>query len=218
MKIFAMADIHGAFGRLAGVAEMMKAADMVVIAGDFASRSARPGEVEEFLSRVEECNKNILAVHGNWDGRGVIELLRSRGYSLHGEGRIIGGAGFFGAGGALPTFLKMPSEYPEDQFDGFLAAGYESVRGAERKVLVCHTPPYGTRDRMFLGLRTGSRSVRDFLEKNRVDLAIVGHIHEAAGVELLGNCLVANSGSFSSGRYLTIELGDKIFVQHGRIR
>jgi len=59
--------------------------------------------------------------------------------------------------------------------------------------------------------------VKDFLAGNPVSLCLCGHIHEAAGVEHFGNTIVANSGSFKKGRYVSVEIGADIVVVPGRV-
>ena len=54
--------------------------------------------------------------------------------------------------------------------------------GLEPLVLICHTPPKGSKlDRAGEGQHFGSSAVRDFIEKNHPAYFYCGHIHEAAG-------------------------------------
>jgi hypothetical protein len=119
-------------------------------------------------------------------------------------------------GGSSPTPLKTATEYTEKEIALTLQTGYEQVREASQTVLISHVPPRGVRDRSFLGLRGGSHSVKSFLEINPVNLCLCGHIHEAAGIERFCSTLVANSGSFKKGHYLSIEIGRDIVVTRGR--
>ena len=49
--------------------------------------------------------------------------------------------------------------------------------------LVTHGPPYRTRlDKLMQG-HCGNRSIRNFIEKNKIDLLICGHLHENFGKE-----------------------------------
>ena len=159
----------------------------------------------------------IVAVHGNWDPGAVVDLLAERGYGLHARGRIIDETGFFGVGGSNHTTMNLPSEYSEDELRGFLEAGYAEVRSAKEIVLVSHAPPRDVRDKTYWGIHAGSASIAEFIRRNRVDLCITGHIHEAYGKESLNGCVVVNSGSFRKGRYSTIDIGASISVQLGRL-
>jgi uncharacterized protein len=216
MKLFAISDIHGETKHIAAAAGLIGTADIVVISGDIA-RDGDRASAEEVLSLVEQVTDNIVAVHGNWDRDDVLDLLEERGYSVHGKGLAREGIGFFGVGGSSQTPMNTASEYSEEDIAEFLEAGYRDVAGAARTVLVSHVPPRRVRDRTFLGLRGGSRSVREFLEKNRVDLCLTGHIHEAFGSENLSGCMVVNSGSFKKGRYSLIEIGTTVRVFQGKL-
>ena len=114
--------------------------------------------------------------------------------------------------------MNTATEYSEEKIMEVLQDGFDKVNGANTTILVSHAPPRGTRDRTFIGLRGGSKSIKSFIENNQVDLCLAGHIHEANGVEQLDTSIVANSGSFKRGRYLSIEIGDNINVSPGRIR
>ncbi len=217
MKILVLADIHGAADMLADARALISAADVTVLAGDI-TRSGSAGEARSLLALIEPHAKALVGVHGNWDSEGVRALFEEKGISLHARARVIDGVGFFGAGGSTVTPMHTRVEYAEDQIAAFLAQGYGMLAGAARTVLVSHTPPHRVRDRTFLGIRAGSRSVRDFLSMHRVDLCLCGHIHEAGGVETLGETIVANPGSFKKGKYLSVETGGPISVERGRLR
>ncbi|MBN2161079.1 MAG: metallophosphoesterase family protein [Spirochaetes bacterium] len=216
MKIFALSDIHGETRYFEAAAEMMRSADLVVISGDI-TKSRDEKSTEEILSRIELYAKKIVAVHGNWDHEDAIRVIEKKGYSVHGKGKIIDGIGFFGVGGSSHTPMNTVTEYTEEEISDFIMAGYRMINGAARYVLVTHTPPRRVRDRTFIGLRGGSRAVREFLDGTRVDLCLTGHIHEAVGVESLNGCTVVNSGSFKKGRYSLIEMESPITVEQGKL-
>lgn len=217
MKLFLISDIHGDLSFFAAAEEEIRVADLIVVSGDLTARGSS-GEAEKIIETIEGINHNIAAVHGNWDGKEVLELLEERGYSLHARGRMYGGFGFFGAGGSSPTPMNTPTEYSEDELAEILQAGYRDLPEKETVILVSHTPPRKTRDRTFLGIRGGSQSVRQMIEEHRVDLCLCGHIHEAVGVDTLNGCTVVNPGSFKKGKYMTIDLDETISVQKGRFK
>ncbi|MEE9913505.1 MAG: metallophosphoesterase family protein [Deltaproteobacteria bacterium] len=216
MKLFAVSDIHGATRPIEKAASIIRDADWVVIAGDI-TRTKTRAEAAEVIACLEQYTTRILAVHGNWDRLEVKDFLEEKGYSMHGKGRIQDGIGFFGLGGSSPTPMTTASEYSEEEIDLILRTGYEQVREVSQVVLISHVPPRRVRDRSFLGLRGGSRSLKAFLEVNPVTLCLCGHIHEADGIERFQNTLVANSGSFKKGRYLSVEIGPGLIVTQGRV-
>ena len=216
MKLFAISDIHGATKPINKAAPLIRAADWVVVAGDITHTKTRT-EAADVLACLEQYSTRILAVHGNWDRLEVKELLEEKGYSLHGNGRILDGIGFIGMGGSSPTPIKTATVYTENEIDLILRAGYEQVGDASQVILISHVPPRGVRDRSFIGLRGGSRSVKAFLEVNPISLCVCGHIHEAAGIERFCSTLVANSGSFKKGHYVSIEIGPGLVATRGRV-
>lgn len=217
MKLFAISDIHGATKPVEKAAELIREADWVVIAGDITSTRTR-AEAADVIACFEQYSTRILAVHGNWDRVEVNDFLEEKGYSLHGKGRMIDDIGFFGLGGSSPTPIHTATEYTEEEIAITLQTGYEQVRKAPHTVLISHVPPRGVSDRSFVfGLRGGSHSVKAFLEANPVNLCLCGHIHEAAGIERFRDTLVANSGSFKKGHYLTIEIGPNLVATRGRV-
>lgn len=216
MKLFVVSDIHGATKPINEAAPLIREADWVVIAGDI-TRTKTRAEAAEIIACLEQYTTRILAVHGNWDRVEVKDFLEEKNYCLHGKSRLLEGIGFFGMGGSSPTPMKTATEYTEKEIDLTLRTGYEQVREASQVVLVSHAPPRGIRDRSFIGLRGGSHSVKAFLEAHPIGLCLCGHIHEAAGIERFQRTLVANSGSFKKGHYLSVEIGAEIAATRGRV-
>ena len=216
MKLFAISDIHGATKPIEAAAPLISAADWIVISGDITHSKSR-AEAADVIACLEQYSIRILAVHGNWDRIEVKDFLEEKGYSLHGKGRILDGIGFFGMGGSSPTPVKTATVYTEEEIALILRTGYEKVRDASQVVLISHVPPRRVRDRSFIGLRGGSHSVKAFLEVNPISLCLCGHIHEAAGIERFQNTLVANTGSFKKGRYVSVEIGPNLVATSGRV-
>jgi Icc-related predicted phosphoesterase len=216
MKLFAISDIHGATKPIEAAAPLISAADWIVISGDITHTKSR-AEAADVIACLEQYSIRILAVHGNWDRIEVKDFLEEKGYSLHGKGRILDGIGFFGMGGSSPTPVKTATVYTEEEIALTLRTGYEKVRDASQVVLISHVPPRRVRDRSFIGLRGGSHSVKAFLEVNPISLCLCGHIHEAAGIERFQNTLVANTGSFKKGHYVSVEIGPDLVATPGRV-
>lgn len=216
MKLFAISDIHGATKPIEAAAPLISAADWIVISGDITHTKSR-AEAADVIACLEQYSIRILAVHGNWDRIEVKDFLEEKGYSLHGKGRILDEIGFFGMGGSSPTPVKTATVYTEEEIALTLRTGYEKVREASQVVLISHVPPRRVRDRSFIGLRGGSHSVKAFLEENPISLCLCGHIHEAAGIERFQNTLVANTGSFKKGRYVSVEIGPNLVATPGRV-
>ncbi len=217
MNIIAISDIHGDLNAIDEISDQIKESDLIIISGDITRKGTRL-EAKKVLDHIEKYNSSILAVHGNIDKPEVIQLLEEKGYCIHNTFRIINDIAFFGVGGSSPTPMKTPTEYSEEKIMEYLHNGYKNINSASLTILVSHTPPRGKRDRTFLGLRGGSKSVKKFIKSNKIDLCLAGHIHEAHGITNLEDCIVANSGCFKKGRYLSIEINGKIDINRQRVK
>lgn len=217
MKLFAIADLHGALAPIDTAEDQIRESDIVIITGDITKKGTRE-EARQIVDYISRYNENMLCVHGNMDRKEVMEFLVEKGYSLHGRGGMISGVGFFGLGGSNKTPMRTRTEYSEEELWDFLCSGYEQIKNAETIVLISHVPPRGLRDRTFFGKRVGSTSVKKFIDENRIDICLSGHIHEASGYEYYNNTLVVNTGSFKKGRYASLDIGDTIFVKKGRLK
>jgi Icc-related predicted phosphoesterase len=143
----------------------------------------------------------------------VEEVLVSSGVALDGRGIVLGDVGLFGLSGAPLSPLHTPNEFSEDELATRLVAGWHAVQSARWKVLVSHAPPSGTMvDRLTSGMHVGSSAVREFCTTYTPDLVVCGHIHEARGVDHLGQTIVVNPGPGHTGAYGIITMGKDIEV------
>jgi Icc-related predicted phosphoesterase len=208
MKLLCLSDIHG---EGAGLAEILaevssSGVDVVVVAGDLTHLGGY-ADAESVLAPLLAFMPGLLCVAGNMDGPEARRFIAEKGIDIHGRGVAVGGIGFIGLGGGTPSPFGTPWELPAEEARAALAAGLAAVAGCPHKVLVSHAPPRGTRlDRSFAGLHAGSQPVREFILAGSVDLCICGHIHEAAGEEMLGRTLCVNVGPFKNGSYALVDL------------
>jgi uncharacterized protein len=212
MKLVAVADIHGAHDRLDEILSREGGADVIIVAGDVTTKGT-PLQVEEAVAALRKHGATIVAVAGNMDPRHCEENLRNLGVSINASAITVGDAGFFGVSASPVTPFHTPYEIPEDEIARRAEEGWRSLPPVRWKVFVPHSPPKGTEiDRTFTGLHAGSTAVRLFVERNAPDLLICGHIHEARGVDRLGNTTLVNCGPAGHGHYAVITLGDEITV------
>jgi Icc-related predicted phosphoesterase len=87
------------------------------------------------------------------------------------------------------------------------------LKGARRKVVVTHQPPFGVLDTLYSGQPSGCRSLRRFLEDYQPDLLLCGHIHEARGEARLGRTAVVNVGELRNGHRAMIDLDGEIGIE-----
>lgn len=185
--------------------------DVVVYSGDFTDVNTPKGFTQEDIAKllIEELKifkKPIVAIPGNNDTWGVIDLIEREGISIHGKGKVIKDVGFYGFGGAKTPF-KTTIEPSDDELRSGLNRGWMDVEKAKIKVQVAHNPPLNTRlDMISFGTHVGSSVVRGFIENKKPVVAVSAHIHEARGVDRLGKTLLINAGRFSEGYYGLVEI------------
>jgi Icc-related predicted phosphoesterase len=213
MKIAVIADVHNDTETILQSLGKMKELgfDVIVCPGDFTDIPPR-GFTQEDIGRliIEELKstgKPVMAVPGNLD-LVVIPILEKEKVSLHGFGKIIGDAGFYGFGGAKTPF-GTAYEPDDAEIEAGLRKAHEAVKDAKYKVQVTHNPPFGTRvDMLPSGLHVGSKAVRKLIEELKPDVAICAHIHEGRGVDELGNTKIINPGRLPEGYCGLVEIKD----------
>lgn len=198
----------GAINRLAPV---LATADLAILTGDLTT-FGDTADVFRVVAAFRTHVPAVWAVTGNLDMPWSIDALRAQGISLHGEGRWFDEIGVFGCGGSNVTPMDTPTEFSEEELASILRAGHAAVREARQTVMICHTPPFGSRlDRLRDGTPVGSPAVRAFIETYRPTVAVVGHIHEGRGADRIGETVVLNAGALFEGGYVVIDReGDRL--------
>ena len=202
MRILIVSDIHSNFSMLEKVL-LRESADVLAVCGDVTDFSR--DDVKRFLSTIEKFSGVCLVVHGNCDYEDAFSPIDSeRIRYIHGESVEVEGIMFHGLGGSTRTPFSTPSEY-EERYYRRLIEGFEY---GEVNILISHSPPFGILDRTHSGVNAGSKAVREELE--RFDAVFCGHIHEARGVEFVGNTTVVNPGALAMGEYGMSNLGREV--------
>jgi Icc-related predicted phosphoesterase len=80
-------------------------------------------------------------------------------------------------------------------------------------VLVSHVPPYGFQDKVFLGMHSGSKILRELVDTYKPRLVLCGHIHEDPGVTKYNDTFIVNCSMGKRGAGACISLKDKISVE-----
>ena len=178
-KILAVGDLHGderLVRRLAEKAEKENV-DLVILTGDltFAETSTK-----NIVGPFVRAKKQVLLIPGNHEGVATIDFLAElypNTKNIHGSHFIKENLGIFGAGGADIGIHQIK----DSEIFELLKKGNENLQGLDKKVMVTHMHPQGTKSE-FSGFK-GSKAVREAIEKFQPDVAIFSHIHEAAGTE-----------------------------------
>ena len=194
MRLAVIGDVHVHLDRLERVLDRVDevGVDGVLQVGDLtkeltpfrkdsAAFAAARASAERVLGRVRELGVPLLWVPGNHDPK-----------DLSGEGNtdrkltMIANYGAFGIGGSGPARFGFPYEWGEEDI--------RALAVPKCDILLCHCPPRDTGlDRTVRGEHVGSQAIRELAEVHQ-GLLVCGHIHEAAGVERLGDCLCVNAG------------------------
>ncbi len=210
MRIACLSDMHGETRLLGLAARDLAAADVVILAGDITHFGDGPA-ASRILAAVREHNPLVLAVTGNCDFPVVEEYLSSEGVNLHRRRRVLAGVTFLGLGGSLPCPARTPNEHTEEQLAEFLETAARGLDPDSPLVLVSHQPPADTTADLAQGRNhVGSLSVRAAIERLKPAVCLSGHIHEARGVDAIGETRIVNPGPFGFGQggYALIDLAD----------
>ncbi len=181
MKILACSDIHRNRDFTHDLVAASREADVLVCAGDFATRGEGAKDV---LTVLKDAQAPTVIVSGNHDSARELEEFCSNwapGHFLHGTGLMLDGVSFFGLGCEIPRFNHSPwNEYlSEDEAGAMLASAnpYD--------VLVTHTPPHGHVDTEVdddhNGDHDGSASILSAIEERQPKLHLCGHMHDCWG-------------------------------------
>jgi len=196
MKILAFVDSHGSLSATRKISKMAEKADVVVCAGDF---TLFGDDVDFFVHKMCIAKKPVLIVPGNHEFREDVKKacsLFDNAYYLHNKGFEAGDYVFIGFEGN--GFSKKDQEFEE------AASGLKKmIKKGKKIILITHAPPFKTKIDLVLDNHCGNESIRKFIESNRIDLVISGHLHENSGKEdKIKNTRVVNPGPM--GKMLTI--------------
>ena len=201
MKFLCFSDLHRDAVAAKKLVELAADADVIIGAGDFATR--RKG-LADTLEVLQDIQTPAILVPGN--GESVDELqAASSGWKharvLHGDGCTIDGIEFWGVGGGIPVTPFGDWSYDLDE-----TAAAELLAGCPKGgVLVVHSPPIDTVDHDSSGQIRGSQAIRELVESNQPKLVVCGHIHSDWEKQVvLGESRILNAGP--AGVLLEIEL------------
>jgi Icc-related predicted phosphoesterase len=204
MKIISFGDIHEDTSNLIKIKPDLETADLIVLSGDLTNCHGKT-ETKKVLDAIKKYNKHLLAQYGNMDIQEADTYLSEESINLHGNGYIFGDVGIFGCGASSLTPFHTPSEISEADIERLLINGYNKVKDAKWKIMVCHTPPKDTAtDIVRSGMHVGSQTVRDFILKHKPHVCITGHIHESRAKDKIGDTIILNAGMFRDGWYIEV--------------
>ena len=178
MRIIAASDLHGRLPQ----PEDVPRGDVLALAGDLCPHGGASRQLDwlstAFAGWVDRLPvSRVVATWGNHDWVGLkwpAPAVSKMSWLLD-SGVEIDGCRFWGSPWSLP-FFDWAFMRPEDQL-----AETWSLMPEGTDVAIVHGPPQGCGDLTSRGQHVGSASLRRRLEEVRPQLAVFGHIHEAAG-------------------------------------
>lgn len=215
MKILATADFHGSLeaSKQAAVKAKNMGADIVVVCGDV-THFGSPKNAEKVLSPLIALKLPLLYVPGNCDPPSLLEAKIEGASCIHGKCEAYGDLSFIGAG-SVPVDRVHPSpfEISDQEIFEALKQGFMLCKSPCFVIVVAHSPPLNTRlDRAYISGHAGSSSLKTFIEQKQPSVVFCGHIHEARGIDYIGNTTVANTGPARHGYCATATFNEEINV------
>lgn len=205
MKLLVISDGHGAVDNLLALSKLAQSVDLVLFAGDFAAFNQLETGLP-FLKKLRSLNKNVYSVLGNCDPPSFMEELKTHGINIQATTTHFEDFVLLGSGGASKFTGTTPNERTDEELANDLTQHYEE-KEEDNIILVTHNPPHGVKtDKVAPLVHVGSKLIRKFIEEKKPILVISGHIHEAFGVDSIGQTLLLNPGALCDGRFAIAEI------------
>ncbi len=213
MKILALSDIHGAFKSVESILERESDCSAVILSGDLTTNGTVT-QARDAVKRFLQFGKPLFAVSGNMDQPETDAALEELGVGVNGRGLMLDQIGVFGVSASPFTPLHTPYEISEEEIALRAHAGWKDIQSARTTIFVPHAPPAHTKiDVLANGEHAGSAAVRKFIEQHEPTLVVCGHIHEARGIDTLGNSTLVNCGPAGRGYYAVITVAKEVHVE-----
>lgn len=191
MRILAFSDLHRSRDAAQVILDASRQADVVVGAGDFATKGIGLSETIDLLRDIAVPTVFVAGNHDNLDELRDVCRDREAIHVLHGEGVTIEGICFFGLGFEIASGRDQPWNQRLEEAEAAKLL-QTCPRGA---VMVTHSPPFGVADVQRTGAHEGSRAIRNANLSSAPRLHLCGHIHYGWGTSgVIGACPVYNLG------------------------
>ena len=191
LRILASGDIHGDSRLAEKLAERAEKenVDLVIVCGDITHLE----KGENLIAPFKKKNKKVLFVPGNHESFATADFLAEV-YgikNIHGYSVVYNDIGIFGCGGANIGLNRLT----EKEIYNYLKQGFEKIKDLNKKIMVTHVHPSGTKMERFTSFFPGSIGVKKAIEQFKPDLMLCSHVHEAEGIEeMIGKTKVINVG------------------------
>jgi len=214
--MLATADFHGSLEASKRAALKVKniEADVVIVCGDI-TQFGSIKDAEKVLSPLTALKLPLLYVPGNCDPPSLLEAKIEGANCIHRKCEAYGSLSFLGAGSVpIDRVHPSPFEISDEEILDALNEGLIQCTPRQSLIVVAHSPPINTKlDVAYIGGHVGSLSLRTFIEQKQPSVVLCGHIHEARGIEYIGDTLVANIGPARHGYCAIAGFDGKVEVQ-----
>jgi len=215
VKLLVISDFHGsdeAARRTSAKAKHL-GVNVIAVCGDI-THFGSVEDAQRILAPLISLELPIFYVLGNCDPSQLAEAQISGAVNLHGKCQRLDDISFIGLGGAPAGPYYSWFELSETQMMNMLERSADKCPMNPWSVVVSHTPPRDTTvDLAFSGVHAGSFSLRAFIEKRRPSVVFCGHIHEARGIDRIGDTLIVNPGPVRHGKCAMANMNEKIEVK-----
>jgi Icc-related predicted phosphoesterase len=210
MRIAYVVDVHDRFDSVPQALEQIGDVDVLLVGGDL-TNAGTPADAERAIGLWKPLVPRVLAVAGNMDSPAIDERLAELGVAIDGRGELIEDVGIGGISAAPRSHMHTPYELDDDEIERRADTALAAIRGARVRIFCPHAPPYDTEcDRLRSGEHVGSPVLRRLIEREQPDVVFCGHIHEARGVDFVGETRIVNPGPVSAGHYALLEVGESL--------
>lgn len=192
LKILAAGDIHGDANLSKELADkaVKEDVDLVILCGDLTyADTSTSGIIGPFVKK----KKKVLLIPGNHESFATANFLAEL-YgvkNIHGYSIEFGDVGIFGCGG---TNIGI-NQLQESEIFKYLKKGFERIKNLDKKIMVTHVHPEGTKMGKLTSFFPGSTGVTKAIKQFKPDILLCSHVHEAEGIEeKLGKTKIVNVG------------------------
>ena len=180
LKILAAGDIHGDTSLAEKLAERAQKehCDLVILCGDLTMMEQ---STENIIGPFAKRKEKVLLIPGNHETVATADFLADL-YgvkNIHGYSVKYKDVGLFGCGGANIGLHQLD----EREIYDLLKKGFDKIKYLQKKIMVTHVHPEGTKIEKFTQIFPGSSGVRKAIEKFQPDILLCSHVHEAEGIE-----------------------------------
>ncbi len=202
MLLYAVADIHGRFDRIAAIKKNLTAycPDVIVAAGDITNYV----NSSSIISELGNLLIPVVVIRGNSDLKRTERqfFLKENMIFLNNCDMVIKDIHFAGLSGTIPFPFRSRIAFRETVILGKVIPLITS-----KTVLISHSPPWGQLDRVMGKYHAGCKSLEKVVRDSQPAMLICGHIHEDAGMTRTGNTIIINCamGSSCEGAIIDIQ-------------